>query len=59
VGKPLSLNLTPGTWAVRWIDPSTGDELNQSRVETNNHVIELEIPEGPEHRIIYSEKDSS
>ncbi|MCA1761164.1 MAG: hypothetical protein LC658_15455, partial [Bacteroidales bacterium] len=52
----LKLGLSPGNWTVRWIDPSTGNEINRSEVSVSATSLQLEFPEGPEHRIILLKK---
>jgi hypothetical protein len=56
VGEPLALNLAPGTWIVRWIDPSTGQEITRSESTVSASLLELVLPDGPEHRIIHLTK---
>jgi hypothetical protein len=55
-GDKLHLNLPLGTWSSRWIDPATGLELAHSEISVNTAVVELNIPAGPNHRIIHFEK---
>jgi len=52
----MQLVLTPGNWTVRWIDPSSGNEINRSEVSVGATSLQLDFPEGPDHRIILLKK---
>ncbi|MBW6536415.1 MAG: hypothetical protein K0B11_15505 [Mariniphaga sp.] len=60
IGAPgsgsVELGLQPGTWIVRWIDPSTGNEINRSEVSVSTTSLLLDFPEGTDHRIILLKK---
>lgn len=57
-GGSVLLGLSPGTWTVRWIDPSTGNEITRSEVSVSATSLQLDFPEGSDHRIILLEKKS-
>lgn len=52
----IHLGLSPGTWTVLWIDPSTGNEMNRSEVSVSATSLQLDFPAGADHRIIMLEK---
>lgn len=55
-GEKLRLNLPAARWTVRWIDPATGQELARDEAAAIASGLELDIPAGPDHRIIHLEK---
>ena len=55
-GGSIHLGLSPGTWTVLWIDPSTGNEINRSEVSVSATSLQLDFPAGADHRIILLEK---
>ncbi|MFW5756991.1 MAG: hypothetical protein ACOCWK_10325, partial [Tangfeifania sp.] len=55
-GGSVHLGLQPGTWQVRWIDPSTGNEISRSEVPVSGTSFQLDFPEGPDHRVILLKK---
>jgi hypothetical protein len=52
-GQRIELRAAPGSWAVRWVDPSTGSELGRSRVPADAQTLLLNLPQGPEHRVAH------
>ena len=57
-GGFLQFALTPGNWTIRWIDPSTGNEINRSEVSVSTTSIQLDYSGGDDHLIIWFEKKS-
>lgn len=57
-GAILHLNLPSGIWTVRWIDPTTGREVDRSEVSAGQMGLKLDIPTGPDHRIIHASRQS-
>ncbi len=52
----LQIDLPLGIWTVRWLDPATGLELAFYEINSNIEEVELDIPSGPDHRIILIER---
>ncbi|MDA3835630.1 MAG: hypothetical protein PF495_19835 [Spirochaetales bacterium] len=52
----VHLALSPGTWNVQWIDPSTGNETDRSEASVGANSLQLDFPDGNDHRIILLKK---
>ncbi|SHI44225.1 hypothetical protein SAMN05444280_102101 [Tangfeifania diversioriginum] len=52
------LDLSPGNWNVQWIDPSTGNEINELEVSAGESPVKLDFLDGKDHRIILLKKKS-
>ncbi len=55
-GGSLHLNVSPGTWSVRWIDPSTGVDTDLMEAFVSGTSLKLNFPGGPGHRIVLLKK---
>lgn len=52
-GESFSADLEPGAWTVRWMDPSQGTVMDQFEISVDTTPFQFDIPEGPEHKILY------
>jgi hypothetical protein len=52
-GASLGLTLPAGEWAMKWIDPATGRELSRAERTSSAAGLVVELPAGPEHRILH------
>jgi hypothetical protein len=57
-GGAVQLDMPPGTWTVSWIVPSTGNEINRLEVSVGTTSLQLDVPEGADHRIVLLKKKS-
>lgn len=52
-GESLSLELAPGTWTVRWLDPALGREIEREETTVAEASLRLEIPTDLDHQILH------
>jgi len=55
----VHLGVSPGTWSVRWIDPSTGEDMNRTETVVKATSLKLNFPNGPDHRILFLKKKAN
>ena len=58
-GGSVHLAVSPGSWSVRWIDPSTGENTNLTETVVRKTSLKLNFPNGPNHRILYLKKKAN
>lgn len=52
-GETIRLDLLPGSWTARWLDPSRGEELAITEIVVRAAPADLPLPARPEHRVLH------
>jgi hypothetical protein len=52
-GDRIGLDLAPGTWRVRWLDPARAVEIGEGEVRADSGPTALVLPASLDHRILH------
>ncbi|MEX2400272.1 MAG: hypothetical protein WD423_05830 [Rhodothermales bacterium] len=52
-GERLHLELAPGTWTVRWLDPARGREIQRGEAAVAQSSLHVDIPSDLDHQILH------
>jgi len=55
-GGSVTLGISPGNWSVCWIDPSTGADTKHTEAVVGIAPLELDFPDGLNHRVLLLKK---